>query len=340
MQNLNGAQQTALARVGVVIIGRNEGERLRRSLNSVSDATACTVYVDSGSTDDSVAIAQSNGVIVLVLDQSTPLGAARSRNEGFRKIRELQNQVDFVQFVDGDCELVNDWLDKAYQYLSNHDDVAIVCGRLRERDRYVSVYHRLCDMEWHQPAGVTTEMGGIFMVRTDAFETVGGFNPSLLAGEESEMCLRIRRKGWKLIRLKSEMARHDAAMTRFSQWWTRSIRNGYAYATGSTLHGRGEERHWARQTRSNWLWGLMLPLSSLALLWPTHGWSLLLFVAYPLSAVRIARYRSIAFGNSSMDSLLYGLFCMLGKIPQSMGQIRFWWNRLQKRAGNLIEYKK
>jgi glycosyltransferase involved in cell wall biosynthesis len=43
--------------VAVVAIGRNEGDRLKACLRSVVDVAALVVYVDSGSTDDSVAFA-------------------------------------------------------------------------------------------------------------------------------------------------------------------------------------------------------------------------------------------------------------------------------------------
>ena len=69
--------------LGVVVIGRNEGQRLARCLQSQAERTDSVVYVDSGSTDGSVALAQSLGVQVLALDPRTPFTAARARNEGF-----------------------------------------------------------------------------------------------------------------------------------------------------------------------------------------------------------------------------------------------------------------
>ena len=72
-----------MTRVGAVAIGRNEGERLRRCLTSLLQQIARVVYVDSGSRDDSVAVAQSLGVKVVVLDTSAPFSAARARNAGF-----------------------------------------------------------------------------------------------------------------------------------------------------------------------------------------------------------------------------------------------------------------
>ena len=54
--------------LGVVAIGRNEGERLRCCLNSVVGRGLPVVYVDSSSTDSSVELARSMGVEVVELD--------------------------------------------------------------------------------------------------------------------------------------------------------------------------------------------------------------------------------------------------------------------------------
>jgi glycosyltransferase involved in cell wall biosynthesis len=70
-------------RTGLVAIGRNEGERLRRCLISAQGVYDHVVYVDSGSSDDSVALAESFGAVVVVLDTARPFTAARARNAGF-----------------------------------------------------------------------------------------------------------------------------------------------------------------------------------------------------------------------------------------------------------------
>ena len=41
--------------LGAVVIGRNEGARLERCLDSLQGTVACIVYADSGSEDGSVA---------------------------------------------------------------------------------------------------------------------------------------------------------------------------------------------------------------------------------------------------------------------------------------------
>jgi glycosyltransferase involved in cell wall biosynthesis len=209
-------------KVGVVMIGRNEGERIRKCLESLGGIAKQVVYVDSGSTDGSVDMARAMGVEVVGLDMRVAFTAARARNEGFRRLRELAPDLAYVQFVDGDCELADGWLEKAVMFLGEHESVAVVCGRLREHYPERSIYNMLCDIEWDTPVGEAKSCGGNAVMRVGAFESAQGYRADLIAGEEPELCVRLRAAGWLIWRLDEEMALHDAAMTRFGQWWTRS----------------------------------------------------------------------------------------------------------------------
>ena len=325
-------------RIGLVAIGRNEGQRLRQCLLSVIKKVTRIVYVDSGSTDGSVDLARSLGVDVVELDLSTPFTAARARNTGFTHLLKADAQLEFVQFVDGDCEVVEGWLDCAQRELDAQANVAVVCGRRRERFPDLSIYNWLCDMEWDTPVGEAKACGGDAMMRVKAFQQVGGFNPTLIAGEEPELCVRLRQKGWKILRLDAEMTLHDAQMKSFSQWWKRAMRAGHAYAEGAWLHGGEPERHWVRESRSIWFWGLLLPLLALGIAWSTHGFSLLLLVGYPLLVSRIffnLRRQNICRKHAA----LYASSCVLGKFAQVVGALGFLRNRLLVTKSRLIEYK-
>jgi len=327
-----------LKRVGLVVIGRNEGDRLRQCLNSVTGKVARIVYVDSGSTDGSIELARSLGVDVVELDLSTPFTAARARNAGFDHLLSVEPQLDFVQFVDGDCEIVEGWIDRAEKALVANPNVAVVCGRRRERFPEQTIYNQLCDIEWNTPVGETKACGGDSMMRVEAFQQVGGFNPTLIAGEEPELCVRLRQNGWKIFRLDAEMTLHDAQMTRMGQWWKRATRAGHAYAEGSWLHGGEPERHWVKETRSIWLWGLFIPLLALGTAWLTHGLSLLLLLVYPLQFIRT--FLSLRRQNlSSKNAALYALSCTVGKFAQVEGALSFLRTRLKGSQSTLIEYK-
>jgi GT2 family glycosyltransferase len=326
-----------LKRVGLVVIGRNEGDRLRQCLLSVMGKVAHIVYVDSGSTDGSIELARSLGVDVVELDLSTPFTAARARNAGFAHLLQKEAQIEFVQFVDGDCEVVEGWLDTALAQLEAQSNVAVVCGRRRERFPEQSFYNRLCDMEWDTPIGEATACGGDSMMRVEAFQQVGGFNPALIAGEEPELCVRLRQKEWKILRIDAEMTLHDAQMLHFSQWWKRALRAGHAYAEGAWMHGRGTG-HWRRASWSIWFWGFYLPLLALGLAWPSHGLTLLLLVGYPVLASRIF-FKQRRQNICTQHAALYALSCVVGKFAQIGGTLGFLRTRLLGTKSTLIEYK-
>lgn len=322
-------------KLGVVVIGRNEGNRLRLCLESVLRDASCVVYVDSGSSDDSVTMASGLGASVVDLDMSVPFTAARARNEGFRRLCDWGADLEYVQFVDGDCEIVDGWLGKARTFLDKCGDVAMVCGRLRERNPGQSVYNMICDIEWDTPVGAAMACGGIAMTRVRAFKEVGGFRQQMIAGEEPELCVRLRQSGWKIWRLGEDMAWHDAAMTRFDQWWKRATRSGYAFAEGAYLHGAPPERHWVAESWRIWLWGLGIPLVALVAFAALGVYGLLLLLIYPAQIVRLA----LKGGRTPYQNIWRAFFLVVGKFPEMLGQMKFLLHRLAGRQGRLIEYK-
>ncbi len=344
--NLTGDSAIRNPDVGVVVIGRNEGDRLRKCLESVIGRAEMVVYVDSGSSDSSVELARSLGAEVVELDASAPFTAARGRNEGFARLNRASRPPRFVQFVDGDCEFVEGWLDEARRALEARPDVAITCGRRRERFPEASVYNRLADLEWDRPAGEAESCGGDSMVRAEAMTSVGGFDPSVAAGEEPELCFRLRRAGWKVLRLGGEMTLHDMAMTRFGQWWRRRVRGGRG-ALDVALRCGGPSAPFVRQVRSARVWTIgwlaALALAS-GLAWSLLGPGIGLGVALTMAllpavqALRIAMSIRQRLGDFRL-SLAFGALSMVGKWAELAGQIAYYRDRLAGRRVRLIEYK-
>jgi glycosyltransferase involved in cell wall biosynthesis len=333
MSGLTG--NDAARRIGVVAIGRNEGDRLTRCLQSCANIGGRCVYVDSGSTDGSVKMARGLGASVVELDMTQPFTAARARNAGFRALLEAFADIEFVQFVDGDCELGPQWLAMASAYLDAHPEVVVVAGRRKERYPDASVYNRLCDIEWDTPVGEARAVGGDAMFRVASFLRTGGYRDDLIAGEEPELCVRLRASGGRIWRLDADMTWHDAAIQRLSQWWRRTMRSGYAFAEGAALHGAPPERHFVSETRRALVWGVALPaLIGLACCW--HPWAAILFVVYPLQWLRLGR-RFAGKGDSIPWS--HAGFLVLGRFPEAQGALKFLLGRLFRRSSGLIEYK-
>ena len=314
----------------MIIIGRNEGARFLACLASIGDQFSRVIYVDSGSTDGSVAAAEAAGLEVVHLDMSRPFTAARARNAGLDRLTGGGELPDFVQFIDGDCVLQPGWVDSATRFLHATPKVAMVCGHLRERFPEATLYNRLAELEWSGSPGEVKACGGIAMGRTQALMQAGGFNPDLIAGEEPELCLRLRLAGWEIWRLDDDMALHDAAMTRFDQWWRRARRAGYTYAEGVAMYGRTRERHRLRELFSVLAWGLALPLLLLGAAILVTPWALVGLLAYPAQVLRLRR-RSFPWVQS--------LFLVLASFPATQGAITYGWRRLTRKEAQLIEYK-
>lgn len=315
---------------GAVIIGRNEGARFLACLEALGEQFCHVVYVDSGSTDGSLAAAAAAGVEVVNLDMRQPFTAARARNAGLDRLSALPEPPEFVQFIDGDCALQPGWVATATDFLAENPKVAMACGRRRERFPGASVYNRLIDREWDTPVGRVRATGGDVMGRRAALEQVGGFDPALIAGEEPELCLRLRGQGWDIWRLDAEMTEHDAALTRFPQWWQRAKRAGYTYAEGAAMYGATPERHKVRALQSTLLWGLALPLLILLAALFLTPWALLGVLLYPAQVIRLAR-RS---GDPAQ-----ALFLVLAKFAEAEGVLTYGWRRLSGARARLIEYK-
>jgi GT2 family glycosyltransferase len=252
---------------------------------------------------------------VVALDMSVPFTAARARNAGLALL--AGDPPEFVQMVDGDCAVRPDWVAAALAGFAGHPRAVVVCGRRRERFPEASVYNRLADLEWNTPVGLAGACGGDALMRFAALQAAGGYREDLIAGEEPELCLRLRRAGGEVWRIGAEMTLHDAAMTRFGQWWRRTVRAGHAFAEGAALEGAGPERHWVAEVRRSLLWGAVGPVLVIAagLIHPA-GWLL-----------------------ARKGGVEWALFTVIGKFAEAQGALGYWLGRWRGRRRGLIEYK-
>jgi GT2 family glycosyltransferase len=328
--------------VGVVVIGRNEGERLKASLRSL-EGVGLRVYVDSGSTDGSQAAAVARGFELVELAVPPGFTAARARNAGVARLLELGANPQYIQMVDGDCEIAPGWIDAAVVALDAEPKLAAVFGRRRERFPDASVYNMLCDDEWDVPIGIVNACGGDALFRLQALQAAGGYAPDLIAGEEPDLCLRLRAMGWRIRRIDAEMTLHDAAMTRFGQWWKRSRRAGHAFAELAFRHGAKGDPAWRRQTASIVGWGGMGLLGLLGLVIgllseysPVRTAAAVVIGLWALQTARLVWKRR---DEGAERAIPIGLFLMLGKFPQLQGVLDFHRRRLMGAETRLIEYK-
>ena len=329
------------ASVGVVVIGRNEGERLKQCLASLLRAGAAAdhiVYVDSGSSDGSVDHARGLGLDVIPL--TPPFTAAKGRNAGFVHITNKHPALSAVQFVDGDCEYDEAWLSLAAQTLADDATIVAVNGIQKERFPERTVYNLLCDIEWASAFGDIDAFTGNVMMRATALRDCGLFNDTLIAGEDPELSIRLRKAGGRIVRLRAPMCLHDLDMHRFSQWWNRNVRAGHAFAEVNAMHGDAPLHFWHKEVRSNWLWGAALPVGAATSALPTLGGSVAgLGAAYGVLFLRVYK-NARARGLDAPTARAYAAFTAIGKVPTALGQAKYWLNRARGARTTLIEYKK
>ncbi|MCX7302340.1 MAG: glycosyltransferase [Rhodobacterales bacterium] len=320
--------------VGAVAIGRNEGDRLKRCLTSLTAQGVRVVYVDSGSTDGSVAFAESLGVAVVQLDTSVPFTAARARNAGFAAL-EAGGLPDLVQFVDGDCGVAPGWIGAARAFMEATPEVRLVTGWRTELHPEASVFNAMAEVEWHRPAGEIAACGGDLMVRSDIFREVGGFNPRLICSEDEDFVIRVRRTGAKAWRLPEVMTLHDLAMTEFSAWWKRTVRTGHGFAEV----GRMNPPHFRRELQRAWVYGAVFPV--LAIVGIVSGWwwlAGLVVLGYGVNWLQTAR-GLMRDGMERAMALHQAFYLTLSKIANVQGMLTYHLRRWRGADMVLIEYK-
>ncbi|RVT94864.1 glycosyltransferase family 2 protein [Sphingomonas crocodyli] len=333
------------ATTALIVIGRNEGERLERCLRSIG-GDCSVVYVDSGSSDGSVALAEAMGATVVRLDTTLPFTAARARNAGLARLAQDGIAVDHVQMIDGDCELQPGWIDRATAAMAADPALAVMFGRRRERFPDRSIYNWLCDVEWAVPPGPAGACGGDALFRHKAISAANGYSADMIAGEEPDLCIRLRRAGWQILCIDAEMTLHDAAITRFGQWWRRTARAGHAFAELAARHGKAPEAHPYRAARRRIaVWG-MLPVAGLilaALLGllgnaetaRTIALAILLLLA--AQTLRLTLREGLRFPMPK--AFAFAAFLTIGKFAEATGMLRYMWERASGRRATLIEYK-
>lgn len=316
--------------VDVVQIGRNEGARLVAALSAVRGQAREIVYVDSGSTDGSRAEARAAGAQVVELDLAAPFTAARARNAGFDALTSPR----FVLFIDGDCVLQPGFIEAARANLQANPRLALVTGWRAEIHPDASIYNALCDWEWHRPAGPIRACGGDMLVRAEAWRDVGGMNPSVIAAEDDEFCTRLRKAGWELERIPARMTVHDAAMSRFDQWWVRAVRTGHGFAQVGQLH----PDYFVTERRRVLIFGLVLPILFVAGLFVMPWVSGVVLLLYAVSHLRAVR-ALIRDGVSPARARALAPLLTLSKFPNLIGMMRYHARRLSGADMSIIEYK-
>lgn len=326
--------------LSVVVIGRNEGERLTRCLESVRAMTdpggpVELIYVDSASTDGSPERAAALGATVITVHPERP-SAALGRNAGWRAAR-----APLVLFLDGDTILHPRFVADSLPEFQN-PPVTVVWGHRREIHPEASLYNRVLDLDWIYPPGPSEFCGGDALMRRVALEAVDGFDATLIAGEEPDLCRRLRARGGLILHVDRPMTGHDLAMTRWRQYWRRAVRAGHAYAEVAARFRATDTPLWEREVKRNRVHaGVLLLLLLVAVAGLLRGWLVIpllvigLWLALALRTALKVGWKS----RNPLTRLLYGIHSHIQQIPILIGQLGYYRDRWRGRRRGLIEYK-
>jgi glycosyltransferase involved in cell wall biosynthesis len=327
-------------RVGVVVIGRNEGERLACAVAAALEQAAIVVYVDSNSDDGSRDRAAALGAEVVHLTAG-PYTPSRGRQEGFEHLTRLRPDLPYVQFIDGDCLLAPGWIATARAYLDAHPDVVAVFGRRREERTAESLYSRLMDVDWDQPPGEAPNFGGDALVRCAAVAAAGGWSATTINAEDIDLSFRIRAAtGGRIVRLADEMTRHDVRMSRFAQYWRRAVRAGYGYAEVGWRFRHGPGRMLLKRMASSWLYAAVLPAVAVVGLWVWWPLAVVVGLVYLRTLGKLFA-RARRRGADRRTAAAYAALNLVCKAASAWGSLLYLRDRLSggPTRDNLIVYR-
>ncbi|MEO8391390.1 MAG: glycosyltransferase [Chloroflexota bacterium] len=211
--------------VSVVVITRNQEWNVPRLIESVLSKASPflsidVILVDSASTDKTVGMACAYPINIISLAPDQRLTAAAGRYVGYN-----HTSGQFVLFLDGDMELSEGWLEQALEILLQDPRIAVVTGELIDRPKLTPYDIYISSRAPRETAPVVDvpHGGGAALYRRSVLKEVGTFNPYLYSDEEPDLCVRIRHKGYRVVKLTSSIALHytdpdNQISTLFARW--------------------------------------------------------------------------------------------------------------------------
>jgi glycosyltransferase involved in cell wall biosynthesis len=329
--------------ISVVVIGRNEGQRLARCLESVRSMPGFVenntelIYVDSASKDGSPELAVRYGARVIILDAPRTT-AALGRNAGWRAARG-----EYILFLDGDTILHPGFVQAALEPMLHDASIVAVWGHRREIHPEASLYNRILDLDWVYAPGIAEFCGGDVLMRRHALEEAGGYDSELIAGEEPELCHRMRARGYRILHIDHPMTGHDLQITRWGQYWKHAARAGHAFAEISRRFRNSEDKFWDAERKRNLVrggfWMGSLAVAVALSIWRLSILPFAIWLAMLLALSLRSAWRSRWKSQNIPTLLLYGIHSHLQQVPICVGQLGY---ALDQKRGNqraLIEYK-
>lgn len=223
-------------RLSIIIKALNEQAKIeaaiRSALASVRGIDAEVILADSLSTDDTVELAARYPIKIVQLINPRDRSCGIGPQLGFQFARG-----EYIYLMDGDMELNPDFARLALSQLDHQPDVAGIGGVVEEQNAANLIFElRKKSSLAHMRVGEVDRlnMGGLY--RRAALEDVGYFsNRNLHSFEELELALRLRAKGWRLLRLPIVAIRHYGHTLPMLRLLGLRFRSGYVQGPGELL---------------------------------------------------------------------------------------------------------
>lgn len=220
--------------VSVVVIGRNEEKHLEACFRSIFNMNYPhnkleIIYVDTDSRDKSVDIAKQFNVKIAE-EQSDFPSPGLARNRG---IREAQYEI--IHFIDGDMTVDRNYLKNAIPTLQKNN-IACVIGDISERYSDRSFLAKVLNYPWRKrKKGIVDAPGAGGTFLKSILQEIGGYNPLILKGQETELGFRIRQKGYQIYKIENKMGTHDYGINNIHSLMKHSYTMGKSYGKILTL---------------------------------------------------------------------------------------------------------
>lgn len=225
--------------ISFIIIGKNEGWKLSKCLNSVKDTIevnkledAEIIYVDSDSSDDSIARALSFKHVT-VYKITGECNAAVGRNVGARAARG-----EILFFIDGDMEIKPSFLKLVindgklrYDLVTGH----IIEKYYDQEGNLLGKKNRTFGKELPAEDEKVSVTGGLFLISKKTWNSVNEMNERFWKSQDLDLCLRLCKKKADLVRKNAVFAvHHTTSYLDYCRFMDR-IKSGVHFYTGLLL---------------------------------------------------------------------------------------------------------
>lgn len=247
--------------VEVVIVTRNSARHIGACVDSILAQRAFPIVVDNGSTDDTLQIVRTKCPSARIIAAGENLGYGKAVNLGFRETKS-----EFIVLSNPDVVYLDGSVQQLVQFLAKDPGIGVIAPQQMFPDRswqrsygdlpgiwpgikdaigITTLQNRVRSTFWpwridRTPKEVPYVDGAVLALRRKVFQDMGGFDEVFyFYSDESDLCARLKRAGWKVVFLPSAEVIHvrgaDSAKVDRSDRFVRYMVNSQRVLTDRLL---------------------------------------------------------------------------------------------------------